>query len=271
MRLTSIINASLLYGLRLPTYFFRAFPDFLIVGAQKCGTTSLYNYLSQHHNITPALVKEIHYFDLDYQKGGKWYKAHFPIDRGYKITGEASPYYIYHPCVPNRVFNLIPEVKLILLLRNPVDRAYSHFQHERHLGLEPLNSFEDALKAEEERLKGVNRKLINGCLKYSFNHQHFSYLSRGRYIEQIKRWLRYFRREQLLIIRSEDFFKYPDKIMEKVFGFLNINYYKHKRYRVYNKLDYQKMPPETRQKITKYFEPYNKKLYKYLSWKNEWE
>src|SRR6266480_7948081 len=131
----------------------RPLPDFLILGAQKAGTTALYAYLRQHPEITGPSWKEVSFFDRHYARGEAWYRGNFPNSlraRG-KLVGEASPSYLFHPLAPERVAGLVPEAKLIALVRNPVDRAYSHYQHEVALGREPL-SFEDAVAAEYERL-----------------------------------------------------------------------------------------------------------------------
>ncbi|MEJ2557594.1 MAG: sulfotransferase domain-containing protein, partial [Anaerolineae bacterium] len=125
---------------RLITRFMRVLPDFLIIGAQKCGTDSLFRYLGGHPCIKLASSKEAHYFDLKFDKGINWYRSHFPLIP-YKysvkrlrkqdlITGEATPYYLFHPHAPGRAAAIVPHVKLIVLLRNPADRAYSHYNHE---------------------------------------------------------------------------------------------------------------------------------------------
>jgi len=143
------------------TSWMRMMPDFLIIGAQRCGTTSLFNYLSQHPDIYPSFPKEVHYFSNYYKKGTAWYRSHFPLTwqkkyrelvQGRKfMTGEATPYYFSHPHAPRRIFNALPKVRLFLLLRNPVDRAFSHYQYEVKMGIESL-SFEEAIDKEEDRL-----------------------------------------------------------------------------------------------------------------------
>src|SRR5439155_3447898 len=147
----------------------RMLPDYLIIGAQRAGTTSLYLYLTQHPCVAPVVIgKGVHYFDVDFAKGPGWYRGHFPVaarrylsrvgrDRPL-ITGEGSPYYLFHPLVPERVAALLPEARLIALLRDPVERAYSHYQHFVERGIETL-TFEQALEAEPERLKGEVERL----------------------------------------------------------------------------------------------------------------
>ncbi|MBU0638918.1 MAG: sulfotransferase domain-containing protein, partial [Planctomycetes bacterium] len=145
-------------------------PDLLIIGAQKAGTTSLHRYLCRHPNVLGPWSKEVHYFDIQYDKGTTWYRTHFPswpykclkdIRRGRRsLAFETSPYYLFHPCVPERVHKLLPNVKLIAILRDPVGRAYSHYHHELRLGYETL-PLEEALAKEEERLAGEADKIRN--------------------------------------------------------------------------------------------------------------
>ena len=140
---------------RLASGHMRSLPDFIMIGGMKCGTTSLFQYLQQHPGVSRVYVEEVHFFDLHYGRGLNWYRAHFPVKGKGEATicGDDSPYYIFHPLVPARVREDVPGAKLIALLRNPVDRAYSHYHHELRRGREDL-SFEKALDREEERLEG---------------------------------------------------------------------------------------------------------------------
>ncbi len=120
----------------------RRLPDFIILGAQRAGTSSLYYYLSQHPQILPAVRKELHFFDDHYRRGLGWYRSQFPT-RGARgtITGEATPYYLSHPHAPARIQRLLPQARLIVLLRNPVERAISHYffevSHQREVVAHP--------------------------------------------------------------------------------------------------------------------------------------
>jgi hypothetical protein len=180
----------------------RPMPSFLVIGAQRAGTSFLYSLLTQHPNVSAALVKEVHFFDLNFQRGTAWYRSHFPAlgpTRG-RITGEATPYYLFHPLAPQRVAAVLPRVRLVAVLRNPVDRAYSHFQKEHRKGTEIL-PFERALKAESERVPGEREKLLADPAYRSVAHQRFSYLARGIYVDQIEAWSRCFSPDQLLVLR----------------------------------------------------------------------
>ena len=196
-------------------------PRFVILGAQRGGTRSLYEDLTRHPLVQPARTDEVHFFSLFFDRGLRWYQSQFPPLAPGQITGEASPYYLFHPLAAKRLHAMLPEAKLIVLLRNPVDRAYSHFQHEVRQGTEPL-SFEAAIAAEPERLAGEEARILEDDTYISFTHQHYSYLGRGRYVEQLRRWLSLFPREQLLILQSEAYFRDPGAIVQQVTEFIGL-------------------------------------------------
>ena len=176
----------------------RLLPDFLIVGAQKCGTSTLAAHLSQHPRLLPPSTKEVHFFDQTYGRGLDWYKAHFrrvdAADRLSRRTGascltfEATPYYIFHPAIAERIAQCLPKAKIIIMLRDPVDRAYSHYQHEKSRGYEPL-SFEEALENEPHRLQGEEERLREDESYVSRSYMRYSYIARGLYAEQLARAL----------------------------------------------------------------------------------
>ena len=198
-----------------------ALPDTVIIGAQKCGTSSLYYFLSQHPDVARPTKKEIHYFDKYYQRGIGWYRLHFSRDHS-KLNFEASPYYVFHPKIPERLVATLPEAKIIVMLRDPVARAYSHYWHEKRLGHEHL-SFADAIEAEDKRLAGESARLSEEDRYRSYNHDHYSYVARGRYAEQIERWFQFFARQQFLFVESERFFASPRQEMARVTAFLGLS------------------------------------------------
>ena len=255
-------------------------PDFLIIGGQKCGTTSLYNNLIEHPSICSATVKEVGYFDRYYNKGIKWYRRHFPsifhryyirkILRKDFITGEASTGYILMPHALKRISKVVPQAKLILMLRNPVDRAYSHFHHAVRMGVETL-SFEEAIKREPQRTSDVWRKLIEDEDFYDLSIAFFSYLSAGVYINQVKVLMSLFHREQILILKSEEFYRNPAIVIRMVFEFLDLPSLELKHYRKFNVGEYLKMDTNVRENLVEYFMPYNKRLYEFLDMDFEWD
>jgi len=263
-------------------------PNFIICGAQKGGTTSLFYYLKEIPSIGISPVKEIHYFDLNYDKGISWYERHFEVfqNKGYKLIGEATPSYMYCEDVPKRIYDLIPTTKLIFMLRDPIDRAYSHYSHTVVRGYE-CYSFEKAIEREEQRLSNCSRS----------RRQRYSYIDRGKYIVQLKRFFNYFPREQMLILITEELKEKPDLVKKQVFEFLGLNinihdqdwhaiHYKGQQPRIrklqkflgilpdtsicnflrstinhFNITDgYPSINPETKQRLIRYFEPYTIEL-----------
>ena len=240
----------------------RALPAFLIIGAQKCGTSSLFDCLQQHPAVAAPLVKELHFFDLAFHRGERWYRAHFPRRSELPPNGqtfEASPYYLFHPAVPGRAKALLPDCRLIAMLRDPVERAYSHYWHEVNRGFEKL-PIEQALDQEEERLSGTESSLTASTSARSHAHQHFSYLARGRYLEQLEAWQRHFPKEQMLILRSEGFFASPQDELERVCDFLGLPTDHGIDARPRNEGRYGDMPPSLRNRLESYFKPHNEAL-----------
>jgi len=230
-----------------------------VIGAQKAGTTALYAYLRWHPGITGPSWKEVSFFDRHWWRGEAWYRGHFPLRAGGRLVGEASPSYLFHPLAPERARALVPEVKLVALLRDPVARAYSQYQHEVALGREPL-SFEDALEAEEARLRGEVERLVADPRAFSRAWWDHTYAARGRYAEQLERWLAVFDREQLLVVRSEDLGERPAETYAEVLAFLGAASHELESYpRVFER-EYAPMRPETRRSLAASFAEPNRRL-----------
>jgi hypothetical protein len=266
------IYRSVVILFRYPFADRRAKPDFIIIGVQKGGTSTLFEYLKQHPDIKTAVFKEVHYYDHHYHKGIKWYKSFFPVAKKNKsvLYGEASPYYFFHPLVPERLYNDSPNIKLILLLRDPIDRAYSHYQMERRKGREKLKSFEEAISKEAERIEMGYNAIINGEKFYNYNHHVYSYLSRGCYDEQVKRWLRYFKKEQLLVIKSEDFFASPYENLERIYQFLEVPVIFPKNLQIKNQGSYNPVDQNTLNRLQDYYRSHNKVLSQILGENFQW-
>jgi hypothetical protein len=207
-------------------------PSFLICGAQRCGTTSMFQALRRHPAVLrPALAKGVHYFDTDYARGMNWYRAHFPFTahaalRARRsgqpgVTYESSPYYLFHPLVAGRIARDLPEVKVITLLRDPVERAYSAFTHERARGFE-TETFERALELEDERLAGEEARLIADPHYVSHAHQHQAYVHRGFYFQQVRRMVEALGPERVHVVDADDFFTNPEPVYNGVVDFLGL-------------------------------------------------
>jgi hypothetical protein len=258
----------------------RLLPSFIIVGGQRCGTNSLYEYLVKHPNVGRALPsQEVHFFDLNFHKGFGWYRGHFPLrvrpglSQGSEhplISGECSPYYMFHPLAPQRIAEALPGIKLFVLLRNPVDRAYSHYQHERARGFETL-SFDEAIDREAERLSGEVSRMQKDPDFHSRNHHRFSYLARGMYAEQLERLLTLFPRESILVLSSEKLFADPAAARERSLRFLGLPPHHLTSYPHYNPGRYSNMDLQTRNRLMDHFADSNQRLYQLLDTDLGWE
>jgi hypothetical protein len=256
----------------------RPLPAFLIIGAQKAGTTALYSYLREHPAIAGPPWKEVSFFDRHFWRGAAWYRGNFPTRLYLKrvraragvepIVGEASPSYVFHPLAPQRVAALVPDVRLIVLVRNPVDRAFSHYHHEVALGREPL-PFEEALEQEDARLEGQLERMLEP--RY-FSHAwwNFTYRARGRYAEQLDRWLEIFPRGRLLIVPSEDLLDRPAETYGHVLDFLGAPPHELESYpRVFERA-YAEMDPRTRDELRDHFAEPNRRLYELVGRDLDW-
>jgi hypothetical protein len=252
----------------------RLLPDFIIIGAAKAGTTSLYGWLSGHPYVSPATTKEVHYFDYNFDRGEDWYRTHFPLERDRDaferehgrpfLTGEASPSYVSHYWAPQRIAAMLPDVKLIMLLRNPVDRAYSQFRMSQREGEEKLDSFEEALAIEDERLDGERARSLADPRYNSWPIGCWSYQMRSRYAEQLERWLSLFPRERFLFVDSEELSAQPERALQRVYDFLGLPADDSRDLPFLHTGEYDPLPPEVRERVADYFRPHNERLYELL-------
>ena len=238
-------------------------PSFIIIGSQRCGTTSLYTYLAQHPQILTPIKKEMDFFSWHFERGIDWYLAHFPpIPEGEQfLTGEASPSYFDSLEAPERLYSAFPEVKLVVLLRNPVDRAISQFYRLADLNWEG-RSLDRAINDEIARL-AQNPAYIIG-------EEPGNYLARGRYIEFMKNWLAFFPKAQLLVLKSEDFYAGAAATVRQVLEFLDLPEYQLPEYQNANPGSYQAINDSMRDWLSDYFRPYNQQLEDYLETKFNW-
>jgi hypothetical protein len=258
----------------------RRLPDYIIAGAQKAGTTSLYAYLSEHPNVDPPITKEVRYFDRYYDRGINWYRMHFPLARagetfdaaGAKmLTGESTPNYMFYPQSPRRIAQTLSGVKVIFLLRNPVDRAYSHYHLKLKRRQEP-RSFDEAIDAEIERLEADGEQIAANGDYYIRMHDRHTYLARGLYVDQIRRWQSFFAPEQLLFVESGRLFKDTDEVFEQVCDFLGLPRWQGAVFgnRYPGRYD-DKMRDATRRKLVDFFAPHNGRLCAHLGARFDWD
>ena len=261
------------------TWGLRRLPDFLIIGAQKAGTTALYAYLRWHPEITGPSFKEVSYFDRHYAHGERWYRGHLPgrqrlwltkRRRGsWPLVGEASPSYLFHPLAPERVAALMPRARLIALLRNPVDRAFSHYQHEVALGREQLR-FEDALDREEDRMRGEVERMLRDPTYFSHAWWNYTYAARGLYAEQLERWFAAFPREQLLVLFMEEMLEQPAETYARALDFLGAHRHELRSYPHIFSRDYAEMTSGARTRLEAFFAEPNRRLAALLGLELPW-
>jgi hypothetical protein len=258
----------------------RQLPSFILVGAQRAGTTSLFRALMSHPLIHSANYhKGVNYFDVNYEQDFAWYQGHFPTAAhlrkrtravaGDAITFEASGYYMFHPCAPERMARHLPEVRILAMLRDPVERAYSAWKHELARGFE-TEQFEQALDLEDERLAGQANRMRADHGYQSFSHRHHAYVRRGHYAEQLDELGRYFPAEQIHVIESEAFFERPETTYAGVLDFLGLPQVLPDRFDRWNGRPSSPMADETRARLREHFQRHDESLAALLGREPAW-
>ena len=264
---------SLKRAYRIMTNQLRVLPDFVVIGSTKSGTTSLHYYLIQH----PRIISErnVHFFEYMQTNSIEWYRAHFPT-KAYKnfkklTVGEQTATYLFHPLIPKRIHTTIPNAKFIVVLRNPVDRAYSNYTHQVREGIEK-RTFEEAIKSELKRIE-----ICKNNSEYKINHDDFSnhvifsYLRHGIYVDFIKAWMEFFTKEQFLILPTYDLNNNRAKFLKQVFDYLNVQNFEIKDVERQNVGEYKKLDKSTRKFLVDYYRPHNERLFELLGKKFEWD
>jgi hypothetical protein len=238
-------------------------PDFVVIGTQKGGTSFFYRLVTEHPLVKEAAAKELHFFDNKFAEGVGWYRRCFSegeqVDGHRTITGEASPSYLFDPQVPERMAQIVPEARLIALLRNPVDRAYSHYQMEVRRGKEE-RSFEEATQEEMTSAEGEGNTV-------DVPH---AYLRRGLYAEQLERFSFFADRARLLVLKSENLFTRRLEVLERVWRFLRLPPFESTLAAPGGRATYEPMDPATRRGLEGFFAPHNERLYDLLSTDFSW-
>lgn len=252
-----------------PTAALRADPDFIVIGAQRSGTTSLFRALVSHPRIVrPTFHKGVNYFDLNYFRGRSWYRGHFPTvasarastrRHGPPVVFESSGYYLYHPDALARAARDLPAVKIVVMLRDPIERAYSAFEHERARGFE-WEDFERALDLEDERLVGEIDRMRRNPAYESFPHRHHSYVRRGQYAEQLRAVYALFPADRVHVMQSEAYFEDPNAEFRALTDFLEIEPIGVERIGRHNARPRAPMHPRTRQRLDEHFAPHDEAL-----------
>lgn len=246
----------------------RMTPDFLMMGTQRGGTTSLFRALAAHPlTAPPNYHKGVHYFDVNYHRGMGWYRGHFPVravtERRAEGTRpqafESAGYYMHHPSAPERIAGDLPGVKLVVLLRDPVERAFSAHKHELARGFETEPSFERAVELEPERLAGEIERIKAEPTYLSHSHRHHAYLDRGHYAEQLEVLFRLFGRDRVHVEFSEDFFGDPEPAFGKILDFLGLPQWRPDSFDRHNARPGD-MPDAMRRRLREYFDPHDEKL-----------
>jgi hypothetical protein len=240
----------------------------------------MYKALTQHPAILGAVLhKGVHYFDVAYDRPIGWYQAHFPLvaiarRRQYAgvipITGESSPYYMFHPLAADRIARDLPGVKVIVLTRDPVERAYSAHAHELARGFEDVASFELAVQLEPDRLAGQDQWLRDNPTARSHSHQHHGYLARGRYIDRLEYLESVLGRDRIHVVDSHDFFLTPEPVYDAVIEFLGLPTAPYPHFAKHNGRDRSPMSTELREKLTSHFAPFDRRLADWLGWTPSW-
>lgn len=253
--------AGLWWGVR--TSEKRPLPDFLVIGGQRCGTTSLFRALMSHPQVRrPVMHKGVNYFDLNYSLGEAWYRGHFPMRGSDDRTRvfDSSGYYMFHPMAAERIARDLPGVKIVAMVRDPVERAYSAYKHELARGFEWEKSFARALELEDERLAGENERICADPNYYSFNHRHHAYRRRGEYAALLEPFRSGLGPENVLLIESERFFSTPEPEFRRLTAFLGIDDRMPERFDRYNARPGAGLEPAVREQLRAHYAPHDEAL-----------
>lgn len=249
---------------------FRMTPSFLVIGGQRCGTTTIFKALAEHPQVMrPPVEKGTDYYTLSHQRGQSWYRGHFPLDQvaqrrtaavGPAVAFEACTYYLFHPLAIQRIAQDFPDIKLVAMLRDPVVRAWSAYKHELARGFETEPDFERALDLEDERLLGeVERMRLDPGYR-SFAHRHLAYRRRGQYAEQLEQVLEHFPGDQLHVMDSEAFFAEPAAEFARLVEFLGLVPWLPDLFEQHNARPSAPMPESARVRLSEHYAPYDERL-----------
>jgi len=259
------------------TGFIRVIPDFLVIGAKRCGTTSLYQHLPEHPCISKSPYDNMGFFNDNFHLGVNWYKSFFPTTFTRKkikskfgnfLAFDVTTKYMEEESTANNVYQTKPNMKIIIILRNPVDRAYSQY----HLSVRQTaerRSFEDVVEENMNRLNKESHERYEIKPRFSANED--NYLKKSLYALQLRYWLKIFPKENILIVPTEDFENNQQIIYNKIFEFLNISKFEVKNTKRMEKGNYPPMKSETRNLLLDYFRPHNHELFELINMEFDWD
>ena len=266
------------YGMATATL--RPQPEFLVIGAKRGGSTSFYYDLLQHSHVCPLFprpdhlpkaepTKGIHFFDQNFDRGERWYRAHLPSRFARSrliaqvgspvITGEASPYYLFHPAAAERAARLLPDANIIAVLRDPVMRTYSHWKERRRNKREDLD-FVAALEAEDRRIGDAEQRLTADPAAYSYAHEQQSYARQSEYAPALERWYALFAREHILVLASEEYYADPQTALDQAQDFLGLPREPLSSGEVRNAAAGEQLDPVIAERLARRFAPLNTRL-----------
>lgn len=238
----------------------RMLPDFVVIGAQRAGTTTLFRVLNDHPEVArPTISKGIGYFDVHYARGPVWYRAHFPLRfiadlsrSGRAKTFESSGYYSFHPLAAERIARDLPGVRVVMMVRDPAERAYSAFKHESSRGFEQA-SFSEALALEPDRLAGEVEKIATDPSYQSYEHRHHAYVSRSQYAPQVQRFIDHVGEDRVYLVDADRFFAEPETELAALFAFLGLSPWQPDKVEQWNARPSKPMDPELRAELMSAF------------------